>query len=122
MIQDLEALQEYLCFNYYFPSYLPEGYNFAYATVWQDSDQYVNFYFTNDTGGYLFMQQRELTEETAYESGTDGVVEEITVNGYKAALSDGKTLDWECNGVAICLASRGLLSTEELMKIAESLE
>lgn len=122
MIQDLEALQEHLCFDYYFPSYLPEGYKFEYATVWQDSDQYVNFYFTDDTGGYLFMQQRELTEETAYESGTDGVVEEVTVNGYKAALSNGSTLDWEYDGVAICLASRGLLSTEDLMKMAESLE
>lgn len=126
-VKDTTKLNDYTCFNVKLPKYLPEGYKFDKAEFSKDDNgkvektKYINLYFTNEKGKTLFMQQRFADEETAYETGTDGTVEKIKINGSDAILMDNKTLDFEANNTLYGISTRGNISKEELIKMAESI-
>lgn len=107
------------------PNYLPDGYDFDRAEFFRDENgivensKYVSLYFINNaTEEYIYMQQRFADEETAYVAGGQKV-EQLIINGADAILYDNN-LDWEDNNVIYALSGRGIISIDELIKIAES--
>ena len=124
LVKDVNKLNDYTCFEVILPSYLPEGYEFDRAEFFRDENglvensKYISLYFTNDeTGEYIYMQQRFADEETAYETGGQKV-EQLKINGADAILYDNN-LDWEDNGVIYMLNGRGI-PRDELIETAES--
>lgn len=125
VVKDTAKLNDYTCFDIILPSYLPKGYKFDRAGffknengVVEENSKYVELFFTNDeTGEFIYMQQRFADEETAYATGA-AKVEEIKINGVDALLY-GDNLDWEYNGIIYMLNGRGI-PKDELIKMAES--
>ncbi|MDP4147220.1 MAG: DUF4367 domain-containing protein, partial [Bacillota bacterium] len=128
VVKDANSLSKYTCFNVDMPSYLPKGYKFDRAELYKDKDgnisnKYINLYFINDkTGKYIYMQQRFADDSTKYELATDGKVEKVKINGVDAALSDGRSINWETKGVSYSLSGKGEISKNDLIKIAESIK
>ncbi|MEW9122847.1 MAG: DUF4367 domain-containing protein [Thermotaleaceae bacterium] len=128
IVTEPDKLNNYTCFEVILPSYLPEGYSFDKAEFFKDekgevSSKYISLYFTNgEPDKYLYMQQRFADEETAYEIGTDGKIEQIKINGFDGILSDGRSIDWEANDVLYNLSGRGHITKDELIKMAESIK
>lgn len=128
-VKNSNDLNKYTCFNVILPSYLPDGYKFDKAKFYKDekgtvsNSKYVDLYFANETTGKeIFMQQRFADEETGYEFSTDGEIEKVKVNEVDAVICDGKSINWEANGVLYGLMGKGELSKDELIKIAESIK
>lgn len=124
VVKNTNELNDYTCFDVVLPSYLPEGYEFDRAEFFRDENgavensKYISLFFTNEeTGEFIYMQQRFADEETAYATGSDKV-EKIKVNGVDGLLY-GDNLDWEDNGVIYMLNGRGIIKGE-LIKMAES--
>lgn len=128
VVKDASSLNKYTCFNVKLPSYLPKDYKFDRAEFYKGekgdiSKKYIDLYFTNEkTGKFIYMQQRFADEETKYETGTDGKIEKVKVNGVDAVISDDRYIDWEANGVLYSLSGRGEFTKDELVKIAESIK
>ncbi len=129
VVKDPNKLNDYTCFNVILPTYLPEGYEFDRAGFFKDDNgvventKYIELYFTNDeTGEYMYMQQRFADEETAYSTGSSQV-EEIKINGVDAVIygNTNINLDWEINGVLYMLSGKGM-AKDEIIKIAESIK
>ncbi|WP_026895347.1 DUF4367 domain-containing protein [Clostridiisalibacter paucivorans] len=125
---EVDELNKYTCFDVILPTYLPEGYRFDKAEFFKDENgvvensKYISLYFTNEeTGGYMYMQQRFADEETAYTRGSYGETELIKINGVDAIL-DASTVEWEANNVIYMLLGRGEVEKSELIKIAESIK
>lgn len=128
IIKDPNQLNNYTCFDIKFPSYLPEGYKFTEAEFFKDENgvvensKFAGLYFTNEeTGKFIYMQQRVAEEDTGYVTGSDKV-EELKINGQDAVLYGNSNLDWEYNGVIYMLVGRGEIAKDELIKIAESIK
>ncbi|WP_145321767.1 DUF4367 domain-containing protein [Paenibacillus xylanexedens] len=124
-IKDTTKLADYADFPVKLPQYLPEGYAFDRAEFYRDveevSGKYVNLHFTNkETKGSIYMQQRLPDEESAFETGTDGKIEELQLNGVKAILMDDRTLLWETKDALYSLSS-GSVNRSEIIRIAESI-
>lgn len=124
VVEDVDKLNDYTCFEVILPKYLPDGYEFDRAEFFRDENEvventkYISMYFTNnETEEFIYMQQRFADEETAYETGGQKV-EKIKINGVDAILYDN-SLDWEDNGVIYMLNGRGI-PRDELIKTAES--
>ena len=67
--------------------------------------------------------ERLIDDTTAYTYSTDGTVEETTINGRTAAITDGNCIDWETeDGVSVSINGGHGLSVDELIKIAESVK
>lgn len=128
-IKDPKELNKYTCFQVNLPSYLPVGYKFDRAELYKDekglvnNSKYIGLIFTNEeTGKYIYMQQRFADEETAYGMATDGKIEQVKINGIDAIISDGRSIDWEADNVLYMLSGRGEISKSELIKIAASIK
>lgn len=125
VVNDLDALQQHLNFDAKLPQYLPEGYAFDLARFYKDengnvSGNYLDAEYINKaTGETIYLNERIINEETAFETGTDGTMEETTINGNKAVIMDGTSIDWEADGVSVGIIAHGL-EQEELIKVAES--
>lgn len=124
VVKDTDKLNDYTCFEVILPKYLPEGYEFDRAEFFRDENgiventKYISLYFTNDeTGEYIYIQQRFADEETAYETGGQKV-EQLKINGVDAILYDN-SLDWEDDGIIYSLNGR-VISRDELIRIAKS--
>ncbi len=124
VVKDTEKLNTYTRFEVILPKYLPEGYEFDRAEFFRDENgivedtKYISLYFTNDeTGEYIYMQQRYADEETAYETGGQKI-EQLKINGADAILYDN-SVDWEDEGIIYSLNGRGI-PRDELIKTAES--
>lgn len=129
VVKDSSKLNNYTCFDVLLPSYLPEGYKFNKAEFLKgnkndivENSKYISLYFTNEeTGKYIYMQQRFADEETAFATSSDKV-EELKINGVKAVFYGGNNLNWEANGVLYILSGRGEITKDELIKMAESIK
>lgn len=130
IVKDVSKLSEYTCFKVKLPSYMPKDFKFDRAEFYKEKNQtnvkdskYIDLYFTNKkTGKFIYMQQRFSDKETAYETGTDGTVEKIMINGVQGVLADDKNIDWEKDNVLYTMSSRRNISKDELIKIAESIK
>ena len=128
IVEDSSKLNDYTCFNVILPTYLPEGYKFDRAEFYKDENgivensKYIGLFFTNEeTGKYIYMQQRFADEETAYATGGDKI-EKIEINGVDAVIYSDRNIDWEMRGIIYALSGRGEVTKDELIKIAESIK
>ena len=124
---DVSKLNNYLCFTAQLPTKLPAGYVFDRAEFYKDENgkvehsKYLSLYFVDETTGKeIYVQERFADDETAYETGTDGTVEEVEINGEKAILQDERNLDWEADGLLFGISTRNNISKEELLEMARS--
>ncbi len=126
-VKNPDELNKYTCFTVILPGYLPEGYEFDRAELYKDengtvSSKYISLYFTNETtGNRIFMQQRFADEETAYETGTDGKIEQVEINGAAAVISNDRTIEWE-TGDVLYMMTWGENDKDELLKVAGSIK
>lgn len=124
-LANFSEVADYAEFDVKLPTYLPEGYTFDRAEFYKDGDRisgkYVNLYFTNqETKGSIFMQQRLPDEETAFATGTDGKIEQLSINGVTAIMMNDRSIDWETDIAMYGLSSRDI-NKNELILIAESI-
>lgn len=125
--ETLEEAQENAAFDIKTPEYMPEGYEMARVYAFKDSDgsisgEYRNIVYKNAEGKEICIFERLLNENTAFAAGTEGTLEELTVNGRKAVIMDGRTLDFETeDNVSVGISTRGNVTRDELIKIAESI-
>lgn len=124
----LEDAQENAAFDIKTPEYMPEGYTLSRIYAFKDSNglvggEYRNIEYKNAEGKEIYIYERLLNENTAFEAGTDGTLEEVTVNGRKGVIINGITLDFETeDNVSVGISTRGNVTRDELVKIAESVK
>lgn len=126
----IEEAQKDAAFAIKVPEYIPEGYSFTRAYAFKDnngevkpgSSFYMNLEYTNGDKKMLVFE-RLLNEETAYESGTDGKIEELKINGCRAVIMDNASIQWETkDNISVDIAGRGFIGRDELVKIADSVK
>ncbi len=107
------------------PSYLPAGYAFDRAEFYGDpktdpeAKKYIERYYTNGEQE-ISCQVRFMDDTTAYGSSTEEDIREVTINGNDAVVY-GHSLDIQVGDVMYMFDSHDV-STDELAKIAESLQ
>ena len=108
--------------------YLPEDYSLSRAYTYKDSDgslsgEYLTLVYKNGKGNEISVFERLLNEETAFEAGTDGSLEEVTINGRTAAMMHETSLSFETeDNVSVTINTYGNVSKEELLKIAKGMK
>ncbi len=123
--KDLNSALKQLNFKALTSDKVPDGYSFDYASLYLDdsgkpSGDYIDIYYKKGQE-QIFIQERRLSEETAYTAGTDGTVQETSVNGHKAALENGHSLTWNAGNVNIYVSAQNV-TDNELMDFAESMK
>ena len=124
-VSDPNRISDYTCFSVKLPSYLPEGVRFEKASFFEEGTPkdslYVALHFVNEQNEeVIYMQQRFVCEETGIETGTDGEVKEVDVNGATGLRYDN-CLDWEDDEVMYMMNFEDNQITEdEMLKIARS--
>jgi len=115
------------------PAYLPDGYAFLDAMVPPPpANEAFLFYKSPDDEIVLiempvYTRVEVIDETTMTVAGvwfgltTEEPVEEVTLNGQRAAWVEGYGLVWEAEDI-ICILGGPNLSPEEAIRIAESLE
>ncbi|MDP4132803.1 MAG: DUF4367 domain-containing protein [Bacillota bacterium] len=121
VIDDEKAINDNLSFKSKMPTYLPEGFSF-YGGVPMGKDYLFVYYKNQDTGKWFVVHERIINENTAFGYATDGTIEETKINGNKAVISDGRSIDWECDDISIAVQGRGEISKEDLFKVAKSIK
>lgn len=123
-VKDLKSATSQVSFMALLPKDLPSGYKFEKAGLFKHEDgkidgNYIDLYYTNGSD-QIIMNERKLSATTTFSMATDDTVKKVTVNGHVAALTGEHDLDWEANGSEIGIVAKGL-STDQLMKLAESM-
>ncbi len=124
----VEKAQNDVLFDIKSPLYMPNGYEFERAYTYKDnngniSGYYITLEYKNAEDKIISVSERLLNEETAFEISTDGNIEEMTINGRKTAIIDDRTAGFETeDNVSINIATKGNVSKDELIRIAESME
>lgn len=120
----VEEAQRVAVFDIKVPEYLPEGYALKKIYGFKDGDgnvsgEYINMvYEAGDKKIHIF--ERVINEQTAFETGAANL-EEITLNGRRAVISDGESIDYETeDDVSVGIYAHGNITREELLKMAES--
>lgn len=122
--KDLSKAVKKLSFKPLLPAAVPSGYSFDCVKLYPDGKgkidgDYADFSYTSGSKE-IFVQERRNTQETATETGgTDMKV--LDINGHKAALMDGDTLEWETNDASVYITTKDL-SEQELISFAKSFQ
>ncbi len=108
------------------PSYLPAGFAFDRAEFYGDQEaveaggnKYLSLYFTNGTEEFS-SQIRYMDEETAFSSSSGAELEKIDIQGHESVVQ-GNNVDIQIGDVMYMFFGQGKVSTEDLIKMAESL-
>lgn len=118
---DMTVLDEALDFTPVMPGKLPEGFSFLGAAYFDTSGYYLTLIYANGDGDEIYVSERLINEETAFETGSNEKIEEIEISGHKAVLTGDHSIDWESDGVAVGINAHGI-SREALIAMAESME
>lgn len=127
-VASIEDAENITVFDIKTPDYLPEGYIFSECYGFADengemSGEYMNIKYKNESGKEIIIFERILNEDTAFEAGTDGTLDEIDINGRKAVIMNGTSLNFETeDNVSVGISTKGNVSEAELIKIAESIK
>lgn len=121
IIRNIDEINGYLSFDAKLPDYLPDGYSFYGASAYGNDYLFV-YYMNQENGQWFSLHERIINNETAYESGTDGTIEEVAIHGQKAVMMDERSIAWESGKISIDLSGRGFLNRTELIKVAESIQ
>ena len=120
-------------YNYVRSGYLPTGYAFLDAMVAPSPDDRAFLFYSGPDGEIVLTQTpvyerwNEQTDCSAtfsasvFWSGTDEPIEEVMLNGQRAAWVEGTSLMWEAEGIVHILGGANL-SLDEATRIAESLK
>ncbi len=139
-VTDLKEAQKIATFHIRTPGYLPEGYSLReikLAPIWTGPGALL---FPNAPNIYLFyggpssdivVVQKPVGPQPGGPPGTavgqfvgfvtNGTLEEVDLDGRKAAWADGRLLMWEADGISY-LVGGAKLSLDEAIRIAESLK
>ena len=124
----LEEADERVGFEILIPEYLPEGYEFGYATAYNTSEaapegqaaETVILTYEKEDEDIIITET--VCENHAQEAAIMNSAEDITINGKDGkylAFGNMKTLRWELGNTDMSLTAS--LEKEELLKIAESI-
>lgn len=123
-----DEIADYTNFKPQLPSYLPEGYAFdtAYFIKGDDgsvSGDYLFVRYKNEQTEKTFtIHERIINDDTAYEDGAMGEIEELTINGNHAVLYD-HTITWETDGISVeVMTGQCGFDRDTILKIAESVK
>jgi hypothetical protein len=131
-ITDASTLSQYTYFEVKMPDYLPEGYAFDYAELYPEREgerleeikdrKIISLYFAKEGGeGYIFIQQRFNSEETAGEAGAGEKPIRIDINGNPGIMYDN-SIDWTTEKVNYMLRDCAEIGREGCLEIARSME
>lgn len=131
-ITDASILGQYTYFEVKMPNYLPEGYAFNYAELYPEKEgerleeikdlKMISLYFKKyGEEGYIFIQQRFNSEETAGEAGAGEKPIMIDINANPGIMYDN-AVDWTTEKVNYMLSDCAEIGQEECLKIARSIE
>jgi len=139
-VADLKEAQKIVSFQIKTPGYLPEGYvlrEIELAPIWTGPGALLfpsapNVYlFYGELGSDIVVVQKPVGPQpgsppdtevgTSVGLMTNGTLEEVDLDGRKAAWADGRLLMWEANGISYLVAGPKL-SLDEAIRIAKSLK
>ena len=125
---NIELAEENAVFDIKAPEYLPENYTLDRVYTYKDevgspSSEYINLIYKNAESKEITIFERTLNEDTAFEAGTDGSLEELTIKGRVAALTNGSSLSYETeDNVCVTINTYGNVSKAELVRMAENIK
>ena len=118
----LEEAQEEATFDILVPSYLPDGYEFKNAMVFQGFVETVSLTYLN--GDERLGISEIVFEDEPQTSPIMDSAEVVSINGVEGKLvsiyDDHKMLQWEIGNIQLTIS--GTLDKEELIQIAESMQ
>jgi hypothetical protein len=120
---NLSKAASQLSFRPLLPKTLPAGYAFEKSAIYREDDgslTYINLHYTNGSSR-IAMQELKVDVKSVLGFGTADTIEKTTVNGHAAAISGGHEIEWEADGISISIVAKDL-STDQLMKLAESMK
>ncbi|AKB86116.1 outer membrane lipoprotein-sorting protein [Methanococcoides methylutens] len=124
----LEEAQENADFDILIPAYVPEGYEFDHALVFDNSGFATdNQVMQRVTLVYINADSNLFIEEVFYEPGSPGqaefrVSESVDVNGSPGKLAElfgDYLLQWEVDDIDLTIS--GPLDSDEILEVAESM-
>ncbi len=124
----VQEAQGFVDFNIKYPEYLPGGFTFDNAYAYKDdkgniSRYYMTLDYKNNEGKIFSIHERLLNDETAFEMSTESKLEEMILNGRKTVIAGDKTAEFETDdSVSVTITTKGNVSKDELIKIAESIK
>lgn len=125
--KSLEEAQDNLVFDIKIPKYLPNGHELTRVYTYKGDDknvsgEYITIVYNNAEGKEITIFERLLNENTAFEAGTDGTLEEIFINGRKAVIVNDTMLSFETeDNISVTISVKKGLTKDELIEIAESI-
>jgi len=126
--ENLKLAKENAEFDIKAPEYLPNDYTLDRVYTYKTeeglpSSEYITLVYKNTDSKEITILERILNENTAFEAGTDGSLEELSINGRIAALTNDISLSYETeDNVSVTINTHGNVSKDELVKIAESIK
>ena len=109
------------------PQKLPEGYKLDRVYAYTDekgnySGDYMTLKYTNGDNDIMIFE-RIINDDTAFESGTNGELEEIKLNGRTAVVEGDNSINWEtADDVSVGIYVHGGLTKAEMIKFAKSVK
>lgn len=135
VFETLEEADSYFGYDYMTPTYLPTGYNFVRAEIYntdnglpQQNSKYMDIYYSNGISK-IGISLIHMDEETSFELGGLGELTEVDINGYTAVKISNWQLAVEIDGI-MYLFNRNdeadvkiddLVSMDEIILMAKSL-
>ena len=101
----VKEIAKKLSFN---PLVFSDKYNYVESEVFAESGKpsdYVAFTYEKD-GKTIYLNERISSPETAYETGGEGKIYEVNVNGVKVIIQ-GHDADFERDGLLVSVSARG---------------
>ena len=139
-VVDLKEAQKIASFQIRTPGYLPEGYSLRevkLAPIWTGPGALLFpsapsvYLFYGGSGSDIVVVQKPVGPQPGSPPGTEmgtsvgfmtnGTLEEVDLNGRKAAWADNRLLMWEADGISY-LVGGPKLSLDEATRIAKSLK
>ena len=101
----VDVIAKKLSFN---PLVFSDKYNYVESEIFAESGKpsdYVSFTYEKD-GKTIYLNERISSPETAYETGGEGKIYEVNVNGVKVIIQ-GRDADFERDGLLVSISAEG---------------
>lgn len=101
----VKEIAKKLSFN---PLVFSDKYNYVESEIFADPgtlSDYVSFTYEKD-GKTIYLNERISSPETAYETGGEGKIYEVNVNGVKVIIQ-GRDADFERDGLLVSISAEG---------------
>lgn len=122
----IEEAETVISFDLKVPNYIPDRFTFTRAYNYgggESDDYYMNLEYTDKDGNIMYVMERLINDEAAFTACTDGKLEETTINGRPAVITNDSSIAFETeDNVSVDILSRGNLTKDELIKMAESIK